>query len=171
MLGGDIVTSLMMLISIALHTSSGFKGAYATTLHATLILITYEKIRQDKNGGAWCPRPGIEKGVKEYLEIDFVREHRITQTETQGRYGSGMGVEYAENFQLEYWRDALGKWVPYKDHIGRTILKGNVNTYTENQQQLNPPIIASKVRFIPYSLHIRTVCMRVEVYGCNFTGK
>ncbi|XP_035705093.1 probable serine/threonine-protein kinase DDB_G0282963 isoform X3 [Folsomia candida] len=49
------------------------------------------------------------------------------------------------------------------------ILKGNVNTYTENQQQLNPPIIASKVRFIPYSLHIRTVCMRVEVYGCNFT--
>lgn len=60
-------------------------------------------------------------GVKEYLEIDFVREHRITQTETQGRYGNGMGVEYAENFQLEYWRDSLSRWVPYKDHLGRTV--------------------------------------------------
>lgn len=55
------------------------------------------------------------------MEIDLVREFRITQTETQGRYGGGMGVEYAENFQIEYWRDALAQWVPYKDYLGRTV--------------------------------------------------
>lgn len=30
--------------------------------------------------------------------------------------------------------------------------------------------MASKVRFLPYSSHPRTVCMRVEVYGCLYTN-
>ncbi|GLH05407.1 Tyrosine-protein kinase transmembrane receptor Ror [Gryllus bimaculatus] len=30
---------------------------------------------------------------------------------------------------------------------------------------------ASKVRFLPYSYHRRTVCMRVELYGCYWSGK
>ena len=30
-------------------------------------------------------------------------------------------------------------------------------------------MVASKVRFVPYSEHPRTVCMRVEVYGCKIS--
>ena len=37
-----------------------------------------------------------------------------------------------------------------------------------NVQLLNPPIVASKVRFVPHSPHSRTVCMRVEVFGCQY---
>ncbi|GIY97010.1 discoidin domain-containing receptor 2 [Caerostris extrusa] len=46
------------------------------------------------------------------------------------------------------------------------IFKGNTNTYTSVKRIVDPPIIASKIRFVPYSVHPRTVCMRVELYGC-----
>lgn len=49
------------------------------------------------------------------------------------------------------------------------VLKGNINTYLENKQDLDSPIWASKIRFYPYSYHKRTVCLRVELYGCKWT--
>ncbi|KAK6628856.1 hypothetical protein RUM43_002672 [Polyplax serrata] len=47
-----------------------------------------------------------------------------------------------------------------------SVLQGNSNTYIEAKRDLDPPIWASKIRFLPYSEHKRTVCMRVEIYGC-----
>jgi hypothetical protein len=47
------------------------------------------------------------------------------------------------------------------------ILRGNTNTYVANVNLLTPSIVASKVRFVPHSQHPRTVCMRVEVFGCR----
>ncbi|CAH1395251.1 unnamed protein product [Nezara viridula] len=70
-------------------------------------------------GGAWCPKAQISSEVREYLEVDLGRDHLITKTETQGRFGNGQGQEYAESFLVEYWRDALGQWVVYKDSKGR----------------------------------------------------
>jgi len=46
------------------------------------------------------------------------------------------------------------------------VIDGNSNTYLESKHELEPPIWASKIRFLPYSYHRRTVCMRVELYGC-----
>ena len=46
------------------------------------------------------------------------------------------------------------------------VLPGNQNTYVENTNDLVPSVVATKVRFLPYSRHPRTVCMRVELYGC-----
>jgi hypothetical protein len=42
------------------------------------------------------------------------------------------------------------------------LLPGNTNTFTIVDQRLDPPVIASKIRFLPYSDHVRTVCMRTE---------
>lgn len=47
-------------------------------------------------------------------------------------------------------------------------MPGNTNTYLANVNDLSPPIVASKVRFVPHSGHKRTVCMRVEVFGCLY---
>ena len=47
-------------------------------------------------------------------------------------------------------------------------MRGNSNTYVANVNLLTPSIVASKVRFVPYSQHPRTVCMRVEVFGCRY---
>ncbi|GLH05395.1 Uncharacterized protein GBIM_11001 [Gryllus bimaculatus] len=46
------------------------------------------------------------------------------------------------------------------------VLAGNVNTYLVARQPLELPFVASRVRFIPFSEHPRTVCMRVELLGC-----
>lgn len=51
------------------------------------------------------------------------------------------------------------------------LLVGNNNANEEKEQIFDPPIIATKIRFIPYTTHIRTVCMRVELYGCPWNGK
>ena len=79
------------------------------------------RIRQEKNGGAWCPKAQISSEIREYLEVDLVRDHLITWTETQGRFGNGQGQEYAESFLIEYWRNSLNKWSSYKDSKQRKV--------------------------------------------------
>ncbi|KAH0950275.1 hypothetical protein HN011_010579, partial [Eciton burchellii] len=49
------------------------------------------------------------------------------------------------------------------------VIQGNTNTYLESKHELEPPLWASKIRFLPYSHHRRTVCMRVELYGCYWS--
>ena len=46
------------------------------------------------------------------------------------------------------------------------VMAGNTNTYVAEKRELDPVLIARKLRFFPYSHHRRTVCMRVEIYGC-----
>jgi len=53
--------------------------------------------------------------------VDLQREHMITWTATQGRFGNGVGREYTETFLLEYWRPGLPSWVTYKDHKGENV--------------------------------------------------
>jgi len=50
------------------------------------------------------------------------------------------------------------------------MFKGNVNTFLAELRELHPPIIARRIRFVPHASHPRTVCMRVELYGCSWTG-
>ncbi|KAJ2954053.1 hypothetical protein O0L34_g2266 [Tuta absoluta] len=127
------------------------------------------RLNQEIKGGAWCPKSQITTESTEWLEIDLHSVHVITGTGSQGRFGNGQGQEYAEAYVLEYWRPKLGKWVRYRAADGQEILTGNTNTYLEKKNHLEPPIWAQKIRFIPYSSHRRTVCMRVEIYGCYWS--
>lgn len=79
------------------------------------------RIRQELNGGAWCPKAQISSEVHEFLEVDLIKNHLITWTETQGRFGNGQGQEYAETYLVEYWRAALGQWVVYKNRRGEKV--------------------------------------------------
>ncbi|XP_072765204.1 discoidin domain-containing receptor 2 [Anoplolepis gracilipes] len=127
------------------------------------------RLKSENLGGAWCPKDQITKEAREWLEIDLHSIHLITGTATQGRFGNGVGVEFAEAYLLEYWRPRLGKWVRYRDIKGEEVITGNTNTYLESKHELQPPLWASKIRFLPYSYHRRTVCMRVELYGCYWS--
>ncbi|XP_011873234.1 PREDICTED: epithelial discoidin domain-containing receptor 1-like [Vollenhovia emeryi] len=127
------------------------------------------RLKSENLGGAWCPKNQITKEAREWLEIDLHAIHLITATATQGRFGNGVGVEFAEYYLLEYWRPRLGKWVRYRDIKGEEVIQGNTNTYLESKHELEPPLWASKIRFLPYSYHRRTVCMRVELYGCYWS--
>ncbi|XP_076320947.1 discoidin domain-containing receptor 2-like isoform X4 [Tachypleus tridentatus] len=127
------------------------------------------RLEQEVYSGAWCPSRQIDKDTHEYLEINLHSLHVITQVATQGRFGNGQGQEYAEQYRLEYWRPGAHEWIHYRNRTGHEIILGNTNTYFPAKRKVDPVIIASKIRFLPHSILLRTVCMRVEVYGCPWT--
>ena len=51
------------------------------------------------------------------------------------------------------------------------VIEGNRNAYDIVLKDLEPPIIARFVRFMPVTDHSMNVCMRVELYGCEWLGK
>lgn len=51
------------------------------------------------------------------------------------------------------------------------VIEGNRNTYDIVLKDLEPPVIARFVRFMPVTDHSMNVCMRVELYGCEWLGK
>ncbi|KAL3871573.1 hypothetical protein ACJMK2_039564 [Sinanodonta woodiana] len=129
------------------------------------------RIRTELYGGAWCPKAVIskdsyEKDSYQYLQIDLSKLTVITQVEVQGRFGNGKGKEYTTHFLLEYQREDDGEWIRFRNKTGGEIFDGNSNTYIAELRPVSPAIIGKRIRFIPYSRHPRTVCMRVEVYGC-----
>ncbi|KAK8396491.1 hypothetical protein O3P69_005498 [Scylla paramamosain] len=129
----------------------------------------YGRLLTEAGGGAWCPRDMVYKEGKEYLEVNLGALHVVTKVEVQGRFGNGQGREFARQYKLQVWRPGLTHWVTYMDGRGEELLEGNSNTYLAQTSQLSPPVIATRVRFLPYSDHPRTVCMRVELYGCQYS--
>lgn len=54
-------------------------------------MIFFSSCRMGKeiNGGAWCPKPTINRDVYEYLQIDLGEMVVITMVGVQGRFGNG----------------------------------------------------------------------------------
>ncbi|XP_058486642.1 discoidin domain-containing receptor 2 isoform X1 [Solea solea] len=118
--------------------------------------------------GAWCPDIMSEPaGLKEYLQVDLRSLHFITLVGTQGRHADGMGNEFAQRYMIKYSRDGKN-WVGWHDRKGRQVIEGNRNAYDVVLKDLEPPIIARFVRFMPVTDHSMIVCMRVELYGCEW---
>ncbi|KAM4604954.1 discoidin domain-containing receptor 2 [Polymixia lowei] len=118
--------------------------------------------------GAWCPDIMAESdGLKEYLQVDLRSLHFITLVGTQGRHADGMGNEFAQRYRIKYSRDG-SSWVAWHDRKGRQVIEGNRNAYDVVLKDLEPPIIARFVRFMPVTDHSMIVCMRVELYGCEW---
>jgi len=106
----------------------------------------------------------VNSSSREFLEVNLLADYLVTGVITQGRFAQGLGQEFAEFFKIQYWRQGM------HNPGGRKVLKGNMNTFTAARRNLTRPIIASKVRILPYSLNNRTVCMRVELLGCRYRG-
>lgn len=51
------------------------------------------------------------------------------------------------------------------------MISGNENTYDVVLKDLGPPIIARMVRFYPLADRMMSVCLRVELYGCLWSGE
>ncbi|KAM9322000.1 discoidin domain-containing receptor 2 [Pholidichthys leucotaenia] len=118
--------------------------------------------------GAWCPDIMSQPdGLKEYLQVDLRSLHFITLVGTQGRHADGMGNEFAQRYRIKYSRDG-SNWVDWHDRKGRQIIEGNRNAYDVVLKDLEPPIIARLVRFMPVTDNSMIVCMRVELYGCEW---
>lgn len=118
--------------------------------------------------GAWCPDIMSERdGLKEFLQVDLRSLHFLTLVGTQGRHADGMGNEFAQRYRIKYSRDG-GRWVSWQDRNGRQVIEGNRNAYDVVLKDLEPPVVARFVRFIPVTDPSMIVCMRVELYGCEW---
>ncbi|XP_068196579.1 discoidin domain-containing receptor 2-like [Antennarius striatus] len=118
--------------------------------------------------GAWCPDIMSEPdGVKEFLQVDLRSLHFITLVGTQGRHADGMGNEFAQRYRIKYSRDG-SSWVGWHDRKGMQVIEGNRNAYDVVLKDLEPPMVARFVRFMPVTDHSMIACMRVELYGCEW---
>ncbi|XP_049771026.1 discoidin domain-containing receptor 2-like [Schistocerca cancellata] len=145
----------------ALSASSSYVGSVGPR---------YGRLRSERGGGAWCPKSQVSRGVREWLSVALAGVHVVTAVHTQGRYDHARGQEYAEEYSVEYWRPGLRDWRTYRRWDGKQILSGNSDTATVVTQRLLPAIFASQLRVLPYSVHRRTVCLRLELSGCPATG-
>lgn len=102
--------------------------------------------------------------------MNFEQVYVVTGIETQGRYGNGTGREYTTHYTIEYLR-LNSSWIKYRSRALIEVLDGNEDTVTTVRQNLDPPIVASTIRIVPYSTYARTMCLRVEFYGCPYNGQ
>uniref|UniRef100_A0AAY4CC66 Discoidin domain-containing receptor 2 n=1 Tax=Denticeps clupeoides TaxID=299321 RepID=A0AAY4CC66_9TELE len=128
----------------------------------------YGRLDFEDGDGAWCPVITDEPdSLKEFLQIDLRSLHFITLVGTQGRHAGGIGNEFAQMYKITYSRDG-SRWVPWKNRQGKEVIEGNRNAYDIVLKDLEPPIVARFVRFMPVIDHSMNVCMRVELYGCEW---
>ncbi|XP_038613916.1 discoidin domain-containing receptor 2 [Tachyglossus aculeatus] len=126
----------------------------------------YGRLDSEEGDGAWCPETPIEPDdLKEFLQIDLRGLHFITLVGTQGRHAGGHGNEFAPMYKINYSRDG-NRWISWRNRHGKQSQDGNSNPYDIVLKDLEPPIVARFVRFIPVTDHSMNVCMRVELYGC-----
>ena len=80
-------------------------------------------MNREDEGGAWCPQGHVHDEGAQYLEVDLGAVHVVTATEVQGRFGNGLGKEFAESYKVQYWRSSLNRWVTYRDGYGDEVSK------------------------------------------------
>ena len=73
---------------ISLHQHVGMIEVVLYKCNARTLYFT-DRLRTERNGGAWCPQNQIDSTVHEWIQIDLQTLHRITAVETQGRFGNG----------------------------------------------------------------------------------
>lgn len=134
----------------------------------------FARLNSDASGGAWCPAKQLDSEVSgsEWIAVNLTNiRYTITGLATQGRFGNGMGVEFAEEYWIEYSRDGGLTWTKWRNRKGYHMIKGNSDTFTVKRTRLEPNIVGvNMVRIVPHSEHIRTVCLRFEFYGCPLKG-
>ena len=144
----------------------------ASSSYQDIVGPQHGRLRNQAGGGAWCPKSLIEKTLEseEYIEVVLEGEYTIHSVITQGRFGNGLGQEFAEHIVIQYWRPGYSNYRRYTNARGEHILKANRDTDTEVELVMEVPFVASKVRILPFSYHARTVCIRVGLKGCKYTG-
>ena len=68
----------------------------------------------------------VTREAQEYLEVNLHTMHVVVAVQTQGRFGNGIGQEYAEVYMLDYWRPGFksNMWARWKDRSGKHVSYG-----------------------------------------------
>ena len=129
----------------------------ASSSYASSVGPEMGRLHGEKGGGAWCPSGlvGGQQKDEEWLEVDLERTVLLTSVSIQGRWAHGHGLEFSPGVRI------------VTDDSVTEILTASRDTYTVVNITLDAPKVTKKIRLIPYSKHLRTVCIRAEFYGCD----
>ncbi|XP_015748020.1 PREDICTED: EGF-like repeat and discoidin I-like domain-containing protein 3, partial [Acropora digitifera] len=115
--------------------------------------------------GSWVSKIN---DAQQWLQIDLLNYFtKITAVSTQGGHSIGGSQHWIKKYKLQY-SDTLTKFQFYKTQ-GQSQVKmfmGNMNPNDSVLHQLNPPVRARYIRFLPKEWEER-ISMRVELYGCK----
>ena len=73
----------------------------------------YARLHTHGGGGAWCSS-NTDEG--QYIQVDFLRNLRITYIQTQGRY---RGAEFVETYRIRYQRSGDTEWRRLRSASGK----------------------------------------------------
>jgi len=118
-------------------------------------------------GGAWCPATMVTNYTKEWLEVDLEKKMIITAISLQGRWDNGVGQEFSPFIMLKYYDDLTHQFFTYNNDDDDYVMTGNTDTYSVVKVTLDTPIVTKRLRVIPYSYYQRSVCIRLEIHGCQ----
>lgn len=63
----------------------------------------------------------IENSGTEWIQVNLTQRFVIAGVATQGRFGNNLGVEYIEEYWIEYSRDAGLTWHKWKNRKGSHV--------------------------------------------------
>jgi len=135
------------------------------------------RLHNAEGGGAWCPAIMVTNNTKEWLEVELGKKMIITGISLQGRWDNGVGQEFSPYIVLMYYDDLTHQYRRYSDKHDddddddddKYVMTGNTDTYSVLKVLLDTPVLTSRVRVIPFSYYQRTVCIRLELHGCDDT--
>ncbi|KAI5701181.1 hypothetical protein M8J75_006829 [Diaphorina citri] len=104
----------------------------------------FGRLRHDKNGGAWCPKHMVGNDGHEYIEVNLHDLHIVTGVQLQGRFGNGLGQEYAEEIVI---CDIQTRCASFAEALGKAQQK------LEQQDKM----LLADVTIVTTENHIRTV--------------
>ncbi|KAL9976335.1 hypothetical protein ACROYT_G013625 [Oculina patagonica] len=112
--------------------------------------------------GSWS---AASNDINQWMQIYLVHKMTVTRVATQGR-NSTVDLQRVTRYKLQHGNDGLD-FQTYREH-GQSADKefaGNTDQNSVVYHELNPPIRARYIRFLPVAWIVH-ISMRVEVYGC-----
>ncbi|TTJ38840.1 putative carboxypeptidase X1 [Bagarius yarrelli] len=113
--------------------------------------------------GAWC---ALHEDKKQWLQVDALRATRFTGVIVQGR-NSIWSWNWVETFKVQFSNDSIS-WKPCMNGSQEAVFEGNRDTETPVLVVFPDSVVARFIRINPQTWFKNgTVCLRVEVLGCE----
>ncbi|KAK2570207.1 Adhesion G protein-coupled receptor B3 [Acropora cervicornis] len=113
-------------------------------------------------GGAWC---ADVSDTSRYLQIDLKKEMTLSGISTQGQSDE---ANWVVKYKIQHSLDGA-QWRAFKEFGQEKVFDGNLDQDSVVAHWFNARFRARFVKIVPtlFSSSTNTVCMRVEVHGCD----
>ncbi|XP_066921243.1 discoidin domain-containing receptor tyrosine kinase B-like [Clytia hemisphaerica] len=171
------VTSLKGVISTECNTALGMESGVIKDAQITASHWLYKdqpsrhydptnaRLNSKTPAGAWCS-DGIEENLDQYIQIDLLKDTKVTGIATQGRTKY---KEYIEKFQLLYQRDGDSQFRMYNESGTWKEFPANKDNDNTAHNYFIRPVIARRLRIYPRGEEFAIYCTRLEIYGCKWS--